>query len=187
MASPIHYRYDTFSSRFVAGIIDGFIVIIPTVLLQMLVDMASIFWLNFFFSIFTDIAIRAYFILGHGLYGRTVGKKTQYLRVVDFKTEQPISMIQAFRRELLFIIFAVIALSVSALIDFVPVTDDSTLSSLTYGVMFLQLAFIIVQVVYCLNNPKRRALHDLIGGTVVVRENVPFVFPTNETSASSEG
>lgn len=95
-------------------------------------------------------------------------------------------MIQAFRRELLFIILAVIALTVSALIDFVPITDDSTPSTLTYGVLLLQLAFIIVQVVYCLNNPKRRALHDLIGGTVVVRDNVPLVIATNETSAPFE-
>lgn len=181
MANPIHYRYDTFSTRIVAGIIDGFIVMPPTILLQFLVDMASVFWLSFFFSIFTDIAIWAYFILGHGLYGRTVGKKTQNVRVVDFKTEQPISMIQAFRRELLFIILAVLALIVSALIDFVPVTDQLTLSALTYGVMLLQLAFIIVQSVYCLNNPKRRALHDLIGGTVVVRDNVPLIFATTET------
>ena len=152
----------------------------------MLVDMASVFWLSIFVSIFADIAIRAYSILGHGLYGRTVGKKTQNVRVVDFKTEQPISMIQAFRRELLFIILGVISLTVSALIDFVPITDDSTLSALTYGFLLLQVAFIIVQVVYCLNNPKRRALHDLIGGTVVVRDNVPLVSATNETSPPSE-
>jgi uncharacterized RDD family membrane protein YckC len=187
VADPVHYRYDTFSARFVAGIIDGFIVITPTILLQMLVDMASVLWFSIVFGIFTDIAIRAYFIIGHGLYGRTVGKKTQNVRVVDFKTEQPISMIQAVRRELLFIIFAVIALTVSALIDFVPITDDSTRSFLAYGVMFLQLAFIVVQVVYCLNNPKRRALHDLIGGTVVVRDNVPLEIATNETSPPSEG
>src|SRR5688572_1968724 len=128
-----------FSPRIAATIIDGLIVFVPAILLQTLVDMATVFWLSFFFTIFTDIAIRAYFILGHGLYGRTVGKKTQNLRVVDFETEQPISMIQAFRRELLFIILGVIALTVSALIDFVPITDESTHSSLGYGVLFLQL------------------------------------------------
>ena len=153
----------------------------------MLVDMAGVFWLSFFFSIFTSIAIRGYFILGHGLYGRTVGKKTQNVRVVDFKTEQPISMSQAFRRELLFIILTLIVLTISALIDFIPVTNESTVSTLGYSVIFLQLVFIIVQVIYCLKNPKRRALHDLIGGTVVVRDNVPLVFATKDNSASLEG
>ncbi|MGE3384390.1 MAG: RDD family protein [Pyrinomonadaceae bacterium] len=187
VAIPIHYRYDTFWARFVAAIIDGFIVVIPAALLQTLVDMASVSWLSLSFTIFSDVAGWTYFILGHGLYGRTVGKKTQNLRVVDFKTEQPISMIQALWRESLFIILGVIALVVSALIDFVPITDDTTLSSLGFGVILLQAVFIIVQVVYCLNNPKRRALHDLIAGTVVVRDNVPLVFAANEPPAPSEG
>jgi len=134
--------------------------------------MVSVFWVSFFFGIFTDIAIRAYFILGHGLYGRTVGKKTQNVRVVDFLTEQPITMIQAFRRELWFIILAAIGLTVSMLNDFVLVAAESTRLSLSYAFMFLAMTLLIAQVAYCLNSPKRRAIHDLIGGTVVVRDDV---------------
>lgn len=186
MANPIHYRYDSFLVRFAAAIIDGFIVVIPSAILEMLVDMAGILWLSFIFSIFTSVAVWAYFIIGHGLYGRTVGKKTQKLRVVDFTTEQPISMNQAFWRELPFIILAVIALIISGLIDYFSVVDESVVLSLAYVVIFLNAAFLVVQVIYCLNNPERRALHDLIGGTVVVRENVPLEFATNAKSTVSE-
>jgi uncharacterized RDD family membrane protein YckC len=169
--SPEHYRYDTFTARIGALIIDGLIVILPTVVLQIVIDQAAIFWMSYLFSLITTIAVWCYYILAHGLYGRTIGKKQQVLRVVDSETEQPITMLQAVKRELLNIIAGILSLGAAAVVDFTPLAE-TTISAISVMTMIMYSGILVAEIAVCLNSPKRRALHDLIGGTVVVRDNV---------------
>jgi uncharacterized RDD family membrane protein YckC len=172
-------RFDTFGPRFWTGFVDtcvlwpiGFMTTalltlnLPKTISAGLVVLESVAWL--FYTVFL-----------HARYGQTVGKMVTKVRVVDFRTEAKISLKQAWLREGIpmalscgFLAYEVYLILSGQLapsdIHKVTATDSSkvlwTLSMLP-GLWFL------AEVGTMLTNSKRRALHDLIAGTVVVRTN----------------
>jgi uncharacterized RDD family membrane protein YckC len=119
-----------------------------------------------------------YTIFMHATFGQTVGKMVTGVRVLDARTEQRISYRQAVMRDGLPCL-----LGLGALYDLVadilagradrfgtPISAD--LSTLATVDLILQLGWLFVELATMLTNSKRRALHDFIGGTVVVRTNL---------------
>jgi uncharacterized RDD family membrane protein YckC len=108
-----------------------------------------------------------YYILMHYYGGQTLGKMAARVKVLD-DSETPVNLGQAIIRSLPQLLPVMFAVSFSTagessahLIEF--------WASLIYGLTGL---FFIADVAVCLFNEKRRALHDLIAGTVVVRTDV---------------
>ncbi len=173
-------RYSTFGPRFWTGYVDscvlwpvGFITAvlsclgIPRILTAGLAIMHTVVWL-------------VYTVVMHARYGQTVGKMVTKVRVVDFRTEGSISWRQALLREgipmvlsLGFLVWMVLFI----IRDELNPNDISTHEALTESRAFWFLAalpglWFIAEVLTMLTNKKRRALHDFIAGTVVVRTNI---------------
>jgi uncharacterized RDD family membrane protein YckC len=114
----------------------------------------------------------------HGRYGQTVGKMAVRVKVLDARTGNPISWRQAFIREsiplaMTLALLAFLVAGPSADVLAVDVAADS-LPAFSLGewlLLTLPMLWFVAEVVTMLTNAKRRALHDFIAGTVVVRTN----------------
>jgi uncharacterized RDD family membrane protein YckC len=163
-------KYQTFVKRTIAGFIDG-LVFIPF-------DFLGDYFIHTFghsfiipWSFLNTIILTLYFVIGHGKYGQTLGKKAMAIKVLDLDEKNLIGYKRAFIRESIYFFVSTIGLIYflftqrnKGLSDFSelqtnPVDD---FISLTTGVWF------ILEIVTMIFNSKRRALHDFMAGSVVV-------------------
>lgn len=149
-------KYQTFSQRLGAGIIDG-LIFLPLVLLMPDNADKSIFWI-----IFQNVLSLAYSIIGHHKYGQTIGKRLTFVKVVQNNDETKlISLEQAIKRDLISIIFVLAEVFVIAL----------SLADTEFGQIVLFLApfmWLIAETVTMLFNNKRRSVHDFIASSVCI-------------------
>lgn len=120
-----------------------------------------------------------YTVVMHARYGQTVGKMVTKVRVVDFPGEGPISWRQAWLREGIPIVLSVGVLVyevAGVLTGRVSASAVATGEALAGGpfwlLMALPLGWFLAEVLTMLTNDKRRALHDLVAKTVVIRTNL---------------
>lgn len=159
-----HERYSTFWPRFWAPSIDSIILWPITSLLPLVIFYALPSALNVL-SIFTTLTYYAYSIYFHGTRGGTIGKLKCKIKVVNAKSEKRIGIKQALLRDSIPLILSVF------LYGYILVLEPSNLGESRYlqvvpaifGLWFL------AEIITMLTNEKRRALHDFIAGTVVVR------------------
>src|SRR5437899_11696402 len=171
-------RYSTFAPRFWTGFVDSCVLWpitfstsailaldVPPGVAAVLVVVESLAWL-------------LYTVVMHGRYGQTVGKMATKVRVVDFRTEGKISFGQAWLREgiPMFLALGLLGYQVSAILTGSVSPSDIENGAAFAGKSFLLLmalpaAWYAAEVLTMLTNKKRRALHDFIAGTVVVRTN----------------
>lgn len=165
-------RYHTLDKRFIASIIDV-VIFLPLGLAQYAIDRVEpstavmIPWL-----LIANLSLPVYSVLMHGWYGQTLGKMAMKVKVVDHETELPITMKQAFFRESYIVAFNVVIFFVQ-----MNMTSAQRLSGQQPGTyytvfMLVNLAWVVAEVISCLKTPKRRSLHDFIGGTVVIRLDI---------------
>ena len=173
-------RYSTFGPRFWTGWADSCVMwpiaamsfaalslSLPRSLVALVLIVERLAWL-------------LYTVVIHALYGQTVGKITTKVRVVDYRTEGSISWRQAWLREgiPLAISLGILGWQVYQLLT--GSIDPKTLTSGNTSGMggsfwlleALPVLWFVAEVLSMLTNEKRRALHDLIAGTVVVRTNI---------------
>jgi uncharacterized RDD family membrane protein YckC len=166
-------RYRTFWPRFWAGILDV-LILMPVVLIM--------YWLAKHFSVpvFTFLYIAgeegalgvAYSILLHGLYGQTLGKKWLGVKVLHVN-ESRLTMRQAILRDSPLILLS----GIQTALGIRYIANGGNLSGASEQVYREMPAFMVyagglwflAEVVTMLTNEKRRALHDWIAGSVVVR------------------
>ena len=168
-------RYRTFWPRLWAGLIDGLV-------------FAPLSWLDTWvwqtvsepsvlagWFILNSLVFVGYSIALHGLFGQTIGKRLMGIQVLDI-SESKLSMKQALLRDSVFLGFLVIGLAIdlpavaSGANPYDP--ESFTLSNLSIAALislYAFLAWFLLELVSMLLNPKRRAIHDLIAGSVVVR------------------
>jgi len=162
-------RYRTFGQRFGAAIIDGIILSIVSKLLIYAAHSFSGVGALIFNSL--DIFLFViYSVLFHGLFSQTVGKMLMGVVLLDAKTEEYIGFGHAIMRDSVIIALTAIAYSI-ILIG----SDDSGVVSERYLdwlviVAIVNFVWFFIEIITMLFNKKNRALHDFIGGTVVVRE-----------------
>lgn len=161
-------KYHTALARFWAGVIDG-LVLMPLGWLDRWILGANrpvvilIAWM-----LFSHPAYWLYSVLMHGFYGQTLGKKAFGVKVLDV-SESPITMRQAFLRESIYIAINTIALILSIYFLLSGSRGDSesvSIAAMTLGLG--ALLWFVAEILTCLLNQKRRAIHDFIAGTVVV-------------------
>ncbi|ABV88709.1 RDD family protein [Shewanella pealeana] len=164
-------KYSTFWPRFWAATLDGILfsalLIGQCYLLGVEYDQQ-----NHFQQAIHGMQLCIYIILMHGFFGQTLGKMCLKVKVLNHDDETRIGLKQAFIRES--INFAINAFWLSLLIYIgVTVGLNGNISDSLINIMvaFGILAFIwaISEFITMLSNKKRRALHDYIGKTVVVR------------------
>jgi len=173
--------YATFWQRFAAGLID-LLVFVPLMLAYQRVASVS----KVAAVVFTILHVclgQAYSIYGHGRFGKTVGKLVMGIRVVRV-TGEPLHWREAWLRsafDLGFVfvstigqVAAMIAIANSEYYGVGWSTRSANLAAhepawATWA-MKLGTIWYFSEVVTMLFNKRRRALHDLVAGTVVVSE-----------------
>ena len=152
-------RYKTFGQRLGAGIVDG-IVFLPLELIDEMIPAhvsQSILWV-----IFHNALIFLYYVYLHGKYGQTIGKRVLNVKVVLNNDEaSPIGFKKAFIRDSIWIglVFIEILLMLLGYAD--NLGGQSLIVTFTLG-------WSIAELVTMLFNKKRRAVHDLLAGSVVI-------------------
>ena len=170
---PPELAYQTFWPRFWAPTIDS-------VVLWPLVTLVPMIWLGvsprtypfIAMMIFTTFVQFAYSIYFHGRYGATIGKMRCGVKVVDVRTEMPITLRQAFLRDSVPLVLLMgLAIYTGAITSGMAHGSGPPLRMVVLLPM-IALAWFGLEVLTMLTNEKRRALHDFIAGTVVIRTNL---------------
>ena len=174
----ISQKYSTFGPRFWTGWVDncvlwpiGFVVSI-LIALELPSKVGAILFSTQY------LVCWFYTVIMHAKYGQTFGKMVCKIKVVDFGTEGAISIRQACLREgipiavsLGIVSYQIYAISTGGL-SLDAIAKGQMPKDRTYLVLtILPLLWGVAEAVTMLSNEKRRALHDYIAGTVVVRTN----------------
>ena len=154
-------KYRTFWRRVVAAILDTILLsIVNLIVMGFLAPVAD----RIAFSL-TGLLSLAYYVSLHFYYGQSLGKMAAKVKVLD-DSETPLNLGQTILRYLPQLIPVMFTVSFSTAGDnSAAVLWEPLISGLTS-------LFVLVDVVVCLANDKRRALHDFIAGTVVVRTDI---------------
>lgn len=176
---PPTRKYDTFGPRFCTGFVDN-VVLWPVGFVAM--------WVLFIepplaiaavVIVGRDLLWLAYTVLLHAKYGQTVGKRVCHVKVVDSRTEGPLTFRQALLRESIplvmclgFAVYQIYALSRGTLSAVEIARGKMADSPAFWLLMSLPLLWFVAEVITMLTNEKRRALHDYLADTVVVRTNL---------------
>ena len=163
-------KYQTGGRRFFAGIVDA-LIFIPFAWFDFLIlapdkpALLMLIWL-----VISYPASWLYSVLLHGFYGQTIGKRVCGVKVVDNATEAPISMRQAFMRDIVVVVLNTALLAISFyLILSGRSTEASSFTTTQAVIVIAAFGWSAAEIITWLTNKKRRALHDFIAGTVVIK------------------
>ena len=170
MNGGLDNRYRTFWPRFWAGWIDTllFLLVLP---IDSLIQVATKnhYLLAVWFVVDTFLFV-AYSVAMHARYGQTLGKMITGVKVLDLAGGK-LSLRQAFLRDSIPILLCAVAIA-GALPSVLAGSDPDAGGEPTW-VLALELygsvMWFAVELLTMLSNSKRRAVHDFIAHTVVVR------------------
>ena len=187
MASP-DQKYRTFWPRLWASCTDALVLAPITAFINYYLsldisDWAMIRWLFVLIYVVSGYYWWAYTIGMHGRFGQTVGKKATRVKVVDNKTEEPITFRHALLRDSIPLIIItplvvyeschlIMGASISEFITRQDVWSDVAATAWEMWTAIVAIIWWFAEFVTMLLNKKRRAVHDFIAGTVVVRTNL---------------
>jgi len=162
-------RYHTVGKRFWSNLLDG-LVFLPLGFIEMgLFTLSLPKYILITWLIVTYPLNWLYSVLMHAFYGQTLGKMACGIKVLDV-SEKTIGIRQAFLRDIFIIVVNTIfvAYAVYFVLNDIP-RDGSEFERINIYFMIAIYAWLIAEIITCLTNWKRRAMHDFIAGTVVVR------------------
>lgn len=156
-------KYDTFWARVAANAIDNSFLKI--------LGFGSVLFISDSF-IMQSIVIASYFlpyvysILFHAYFGQTIGKMLMGIKIFNKNEITQISLKQAVLRDCIPLIFVliVVVLTTSGLLK-----EESGSTPATTVLSVVILTWAILEIFTLLFNQKRRALHDFVAGTVVLK------------------
>ncbi len=161
MTEIINNKYQTFFNRLGATLIDA-IIFLPVLFLSNELfgpdPEKSIGW-----QIIQNGLYYAYSIIGHTLYGQTIGKKVTSIKVVQNQDENKLlSFRQSFMRDSIGVAIFLLQLLILVL-DYGDTEIGEQIISLS------TLVWIVAEMVTMLFNNKRRSIHDYIANSVVIK------------------
>lgn len=164
-------KYQTLLPRFWALMLDG-ILLLPLEIVDETVRDASILApVKIALIVFISLAGTFYFILMHGFFGQTVGKMLMKVKVLN-ADETPLKFYQAILRDapqLLFTLGSFVFLnSLFASAEQTAIKPEDYFGNPFVVIMAL---WGLADIISVFINEKRRALHDYIAGSVVVKLN----------------
>ena len=171
----IEYKYKTFWKRFCAGFVDWIVFLpitlpsnwiwahnesVPTLLLALL-------------YLATSTMYYVYNIYFLGKYGQTLGKMALNITVLDVSEEHHVTYFQALKRD-------IVPLSVTVLLlpyqlyqiisgKFYLLHHGTTPDKISSTLGFVFLGWFLLEIITMMFSAKRRAIHDFIAGSVVVK------------------
>jgi uncharacterized RDD family membrane protein YckC len=164
----ISIKYDTLWRRVGAAIIDSF-VLAPIGMIAGFLGMGGMPVPILIGSIILQhCSPWIYNVLMHGWRGQTFGKMVARITVLDV-TERKMSMTQAFLRESFYVVVNVLSVTLYIKQRFGSGSDPASLARINAVIVFSGFIWFVIEIVTTLFSEKRRALHDHIARTVVVR------------------
>jgi uncharacterized RDD family membrane protein YckC len=164
-------RYQTFWRRFFAAIIDGVVVVIVTWPLD-----SEYFPTGPWTTILATLAITAisvaYYVLFHARRGQTPGKMLTRVRVMDLGEARTPTLREATLRSTPEIVMDLVFLAL--MLPSIATGSQDTGAGEEFYPFWMGFAIVAIvwwsaEIIAALVTAKRRALHDFIAGTVVVR------------------
>ncbi|HEY6185127.1 MAG TPA: RDD family protein [Terriglobales bacterium] len=168
----VDYKYSTFWPRFWAGWVDGLVFLPITLFDNYLSSPARTGVVLIVWAVFRYLSEWLYSVSLHSLRGQTVGKKSLDVKVMDVSEERIPTLRQSVLRDIGGIIAGACWLVYFGYLVIARkyVGDDSLLDQFPVKILlYANLGWFLLELVTMLTNSKRRALHDVIAGTVVVR------------------
>lgn len=169
-------KYHTFWRRLFAGILDG-LIFLPlgfagnVIIAYHPIRSFIIAWL--FVNIFSR---PVYTILMHGRYGQTIGKMATGIIIVHVSEDRVINYKEAVIRESPNWIVSAFYFMMTVYLQFVPDAFASHSFIVVYGVFgSANLIWFLLEIITMLTNNKRRALHDYLAHSVIIRKE--FLIP----------
>ncbi|WP_430814240.1 RDD family protein [Carboxylicivirga sp. RSCT41] len=165
--SDINYRerYDTGGARFGALILDGIVLSVAGWFIELFYFVDSVVLLTLI-GIIEVLLPYAYSIIMHGYCGQTIGKMAANVKIYDKSEEKKITYKQALYRE----IVPLGLIGLFQLISLLGLLENTEyVLYAAFFVMAIALTWSILEIVTMLFDSKRRALHDHIAGTVVLK------------------
>jgi len=158
-------RYSSLGDRFFANMIDGFILRLLGLIISF-INVSDSFFNSKILLPITLLYPILYTILFHGFTGQTIGKMVIGIKIFDKSEKLKISFGQAILRDIVplgltLIIYLISILGLSR--------DNSELTFSSLLILYILVIWSILEIVTLLFNKKRRALHDIIAGTVVLK------------------
>lgn len=120
----------------------------------------------------TQLAVIFYFVLMHAACGQTLGKMITGVRVVKNSDFTPIALHHALLRDLVPLLFVMISIFGLPFFDITISEGEDGIPQLPgifIAIAALYFAWPVLEVVTMLFNRRRRAVHDFMAGTVVIR------------------
>jgi uncharacterized RDD family membrane protein YckC len=186
LSAGVLRRYRTFWPRFWAGWIDG-LIFFPLWgvdwLVQKGTNAPSV--LALWFVLYT-LSFDIYSVVLHARYGQTLGKMAMGVKVLSL-SETKLSLRQALLRDIVPILFScasIFAALPRVLQGLDPYNEKVELTWIDEISLYGSLIWFAAELVTMLTNPKRRAVHDFIAGSVVVRLKYPMVAVSNEAAGA---
>lgn len=164
-------KYSTFWPRFRAGMIDFFILLPLGLLFQFTFAHTSSVPLRILACAVNSTIWVGYSIWMHGKYGQTLGKMICKVIVLDV-SERPLTMRQAVWRDIFnVVVFPIsLALDITRILHGIDISKSAENTLLDQIIGYSGLGWFLLEVGTMLLNDKRRALHDWIAGSVVIRK-----------------
>jgi len=169
-------KFHTFWPRFFAIILDGLIFLLLGFAVNVIVDnyVAAPFLTAWFFI--RGFSQPIYRILMHGRYGQTVGKMAMGIIIIHASEDSVINYKKAIIREFPNWIAATLYFIMKVNLQFFPSAFPNHAVNVVYLVFGgANLIWFLLEVITMFTNDKRRALHDYLAHTVVVRKE--FLIP----------
>ncbi|MGV3000731.1 RDD family protein [Vibrio sp. E150_018] len=164
-------KYSNFWRRLFAIIIDGFVFLplqwVDEYILSGVFGSGSVF----IWGVGSSMLGISYYVIMHTKYGQTVGKMVTKVKVIDVTESRNLTMKQSCMRDIVPIIMVPFTIYVYAQFAFYGHTWDSLEQGLLFTIItFSMIGWVVLESISMLFNEKRRAVHDYIAGSVVVRK-----------------
>ena len=162
-------KYQTGLKRFWAAILDG-IVFVPFLLLeQWIYKTSSNISILFIWATFILFAPLLYSIILHYKYGQTYGKWVTGIKVLDIDEKRKLTFLQSIYRDSFYLLVALIGLFYYSFLLMQPGDKKNILNDYSSFADMPVFWWTVIELITMLTNSKRRALHDFIAKSIVVR------------------
>jgi len=173
-------KYHTFWRRFFAGWCDG-LIFLPLGIVNVFIKNLDIPVLFIIVWLFVYVfAVPVYTILMHGRFGQTLGKMATGIIVLHVSENRIINYEEAVIRESPNLIGSLFFFVMTVYLEFDTDAFTNHAFVITYGILSSANAiWFLVEIITMFSNKKRRALHDYLAHSVVIRKEA-FIIPELE-------